>query len=96
MSNAGCRIIGIRHLPFGIEVTWFSRLDALLLLMTLIWGTNYPLVKSVFRELDPQAFNALRLILASCVMVATSRLAGRVHARASVAWPRLRMTKSSA
>ena len=56
----------------------FTRLDWLLLLMTLIWGTNYPLVKSVFRELDPQAFNALRLVLASCVMVATSRLAGRM------------------
>lgn len=46
--------------------------------MTFIWGTNYPLVKSVFLELDPQAFNALRLALASCVMVATSRLAGRM------------------
>ena len=55
-----------------------SRLDWLLLLMTLIWGTNWPLVKSVFREIDPQAFNALRLLLASCVMVATSRIAGRM------------------
>src|SRR5437870_3342416 len=49
-----------------------SRLDALLLLMTLIWGTNYALIKSVFREIDPQAFNALRLVLASTVMVAVS------------------------
>ena len=56
----------------------FTRLDWLLLLMTFIWGTNYPLVKSVFSDLDPQAFNALRLVLASCVMVATSRLAGRM------------------
>lgn len=46
--------------------------------MTLIWGTNWPLVKSVFREIDPQAFNALRLVLASCVMAATSRFAGRM------------------
>jgi drug/metabolite transporter (DMT)-like permease len=50
-------------------------IDALLLLMTLIWGTNYALVKSAFRELDPQAFNALRLLLASIVMAATSRIA---------------------
>ncbi len=49
-----------------------SRLDWLLLLMTLIWGTNYALVKSAFRELDPQAFNALRLLLASCVMGSAS------------------------
>ena len=51
-----------------------SRLDALLLLMTVIWGTNYALVKTAFRELDPQAFNALRLVLASCTMVAVSLL----------------------
>jgi drug/metabolite transporter (DMT)-like permease len=63
---------GIRHLPFAIEVTRLSRLDWLLLLMTLIWGTNYALIKSAFREIDPQAFNALRLVLASTVMVAVS------------------------
>jgi drug/metabolite transporter (DMT)-like permease len=45
--------------------------------MTLIWGTNYALVKSVFRELDPQAFNALRMVLASAIMATTSRLARR-------------------
>ncbi len=51
-----------------------SRLDALLLLMTIIWGTNYALVKTAFRELDPQAFNALRLVLASSVMVSASMI----------------------
>lgn len=51
--------------------------------MTLIWGTNYAIVKSAFSDIDPQAFNALRLVLASTVMVATSRLAGRAHAQAS-------------
>jgi drug/metabolite transporter (DMT)-like permease len=51
--------------------------DALLLLMTFIWGTNYALVKSAFREIDPQAFNALRMLLASVVMVGTSRVARR-------------------
>jgi drug/metabolite transporter (DMT)-like permease len=70
-------------LAFGICVTRLSRLDRLLLLMTLIWGTNYAIVKSAFRDIDPQAFNALRLVLASTVMVATSRLAGRWHAQAA-------------
>jgi len=46
--------------------------------MTLIWGTNYALVKSAFREIDPQAFNALRLVLASSVMAIASRLSGRL------------------
>jgi drug/metabolite transporter (DMT)-like permease len=63
---------GIRHLPFVIAVTRISRLDWLLLLMTVIWGTNYALIKTVFRELDPHVFNALRLMLASTVMVSAS------------------------
>src|SRR5436190_19783595 len=53
-------------------LTRFSRLDWLLLLMTLTWGTTYPSIKSAFREIDPQAFNALRLVLASAVMVSVS------------------------
>jgi drug/metabolite transporter (DMT)-like permease len=56
-----------------------SRLDAALLLMALIWGTNYAIVKSAFREIDPQAFNALRLLLASTVMALASRAARRLH-----------------
>jgi len=54
-----------------------SRLDWLLLLMTFIWGTNYALVKTAFREIDPQAFNALRLIQASIVMVGANLLVSR-------------------
>jgi drug/metabolite transporter (DMT)-like permease len=54
-------------------------LDALLLLMTIIWGTNFAVVKSAFRELDPQAFNAMRMIIASAAflaVIAGLRLAG--------------------
>ncbi len=40
-------------------------IDVLLLLMTLIWGTNYAIVKHAFTEMDPQAFNALRMVVAS-------------------------------
>jgi len=49
--------------------------------MTVIWGTNYALVKSAFQELDPQAFNALRLIEASAVMVATNLIVSRLRSR---------------
>src|SRR3954463_10571762 len=70
MSGAGFLSLGFRLL--SASLIRFSRLDWLLLLMTLIWGTNYALIKSAFRELDPQAFNALRLVLASTVMVAIS------------------------
>ena len=58
-----------------------TRLDGLLLLMTLIWGTNYALIKTAFREIDPQAFNAFRLIEASCVMAAASVVMRRLGPR---------------
>ena len=37
--------------------------------MTLIWGTNYSIVKAAFREIDPQAFNASRMAIASVVFL---------------------------
>ena len=47
-----------------------TSLDALLLLMTIIWGTNFTVIKSAFRELDPQAFNGVRMIVASLAFLA--------------------------
>jgi drug/metabolite transporter (DMT)-like permease len=47
----------------------FSRLDILLLLMTIIWGTNYSIVKHAFTEIDAQAFNAVRMATASAVFL---------------------------
>ena len=44
--------------------------DGLLLLMVLIWGANYSVVKSAIREIPPQAFNALRMGVASAVFAA--------------------------
>lgn len=48
----------------------FRRIDALLLLMAIIWGTNYSIIKHAFGELDPQAFNAIRMTVASAVFLA--------------------------
>jgi drug/metabolite transporter (DMT)-like permease len=38
--------------------------------MTLIWGTNYSIVKAAFDEIDPQAFNAIRMMIGSALFVA--------------------------
>ncbi len=52
-------------------LSWrLAPIDVLLLLMTLIWGTNYVIVKHAFTEMDPQAFNALRMIVASATFAA--------------------------
>lgn len=44
-------------------------IDLLLLLMAVIWGTNYSIVKSAFQELDPAAFNAARMVIASAAFL---------------------------
>ena len=62
-------------------------IDVLLLLMAVIWGTNYSIVKHAFREIDPQAFNALRMSIASLIFLTVILV---VRARASGAALRTR------
>lgn len=73
-------------------MSW-SGIDALLLLMTVIWGTNYAIVKSTFGDIDPQAFNALRLMLASAVFLTAMRLTRRLRIGAGVFHTPARVTR---
>ena len=57
--------------------------DGLLLLMVLIWGANYSVVKAALTEILPQAFNALQLLLASAVFAAAHALPGPAADRAA-------------
>ncbi len=43
----------------------FTRLDLLLLLMVMIWGANFSVVKVAMRDFPELAFNALRLVIGS-------------------------------
>lgn len=61
----------------------FSRIDAWLLLMTLIWGSNFAIVKTAMREIPEYGFGALRLLLAAALFVAVLHSAGGVRAAAS-------------
>jgi drug/metabolite transporter (DMT)-like permease len=71
-----------------------SRIDLLLLLMILIWGTNYSIVKHAFREIDPQAFNAGRMAIASAVFLAFIVVVRRVGARAGIFYSPAPITRS--
>ena len=57
-----------------------SRIDLLLLVMTIIWGTNFSIVKHAFLEMHPQAFNAVRLVVASAAFLAIIIWARRLRA----------------
>jgi len=47
----------------------FSPLDALLVAMTVIWGSNYSLIKSALADIPPLAFNGVRLAVASTLFL---------------------------
>jgi drug/metabolite transporter (DMT)-like permease len=64
----------------------FAPIDILLLLMTVIWGTNYSIVKRAFLHVDPQAFNAVRMTIASAVFLAIIAAARR-RSRTQAALP---------
>ena len=51
-----------------------SWLDAALVVMVVIWGTNFSVVKYALREFSPVTFNVLRLLLATAVFLAAIAL----------------------
>lgn len=52
----------------GLGFGW-SAVDAALLLVVLIWGANFVVMKQAFSVLSPWAFNAVRLTLAAVVLL---------------------------
>jgi len=54
-------------------------IDAALLLMAFIWGSNYSIVKSAFAEVPEHPFNAARLGIASAIFLALIVVARRVR-----------------
>jgi len=66
----------------------FSSFDGLLLLMVLIWGANYSVVKSAISAMPPQAFNVMRMGVASAVF-AGALLARGLPRVARADWVRL-------
>lgn len=51
-------------------------IDLLLWVMTLIWGANYSVVKVALAEMSPLAFNGIRLLLTSTLMLGAIRWRG--------------------
>jgi drug/metabolite transporter (DMT)-like permease len=54
----------------------FTSTDALLVVMVLVWGVNYIVLKAVMREIEPLAFNAVRFSLAATALAAIARVRG--------------------
>jgi len=54
----------------------FGSTDALLLLMTVIWGANFTAIKYSIEDMLPLSFNGMRFAIASLVMVSAALAAG--------------------
>jgi len=64
-----------------------NRLDGLLVLLVLIWSSNFSIVKTAILEIPAVAFNALRILTACIVLLGVSRYRGE-SAPARSDWPR--------
>ena len=66
-----------------------SALDFALLLMILIWGTNFSLVKVALRDFPELAFNAMRMLTSAVVFVAVIGLSRTRLSFSRADWIRL-------
>ena len=58
------------HAPLTAPRQRFGATDLGLVIMSLIWGINYSVVKTGLRTLSPLAFNGLRVAMAAVVLFA--------------------------
>jgi drug/metabolite transporter (DMT)-like permease len=65
------------------------RTDLALVLLSVIWGINFTVVKIALREFDPLAFNGLRFVLASLTLLALLRMRGPIPFPARRHWGRV-------
>ena len=68
--------------------SYFTPTDALLLLVVIIWGGNFTVVKATVEQIPPLGFNALRLALACPVLMVVARCSGVALPQRSD-WPHL-------
>lgn len=54
-----------------------SSTDLLLLLMALIWGSNFTAIKYSLEDLQPMAFNGLRMSAATLLVALAARISGK-------------------
>ena len=65
------------------------RTDLALIVLSVIWGVNFSVIKIALREFDPLAFNAIRFVLASLTLFVFLRLSGAVPFPARRHWGRV-------
>ena len=60
----------------------FGLTDLWILLMTVIWGSNFTVIKYAIEDLSPLSFTALRFVIASAAMLVITLASGETSALA--------------
>ena len=66
-----------------------TRLDLLLVLMVVIWGSNFTVVKIALRDFPELAFNAMRMVVGSMIFLGAMHLSRTRVALSRADWRRL-------
>lgn len=69
MNNSQTATIGRASPPADHSGPASHMTELLLLLVMLIWGTNYAIIKASLRQFSPLAFNAVRFVLSSALLL---------------------------
>ncbi|MCG3158651.1 MAG: putative amino-acid metabolite efflux pump [bacterium] len=69
MNNSQTATIGRVSPPSDHSSLASHMTELLLLLVILIWGTNYAIIKASLRQFSPLAFNAVRFVLSSALLL---------------------------
>jgi drug/metabolite transporter (DMT)-like permease len=64
-----------------------SRAYALLAVVVVVWGVNWPIMKLGLRDMGPFTFAATRMVLGAACMFALAAARGRVRVPARADWP---------
>jgi drug/metabolite transporter (DMT)-like permease len=64
------------HTPVQSGEVKFGLTDLWILLMTVIWGSNFTVIKYAIEDLSPLSFTALRFVIASAAMLAITLASG--------------------
>jgi drug/metabolite transporter (DMT)-like permease len=75
MDDAGATELGAEATA---PVPGWGWTETSLLLMVFVWGVNFPIVKHALATFDPLAFNALRFVIASVLVLAVLRARGEL------------------
>jgi drug/metabolite transporter (DMT)-like permease len=64
------------HSPVPAAELEFGLTDLWILLMTVIWGSNFTVIKYAIEDLSPLSFTALRFVIAAAAMLAITLASG--------------------